>query len=168
MKTYTLLKRCLPSWLTWNLFLFVLLVTSSRGALRDTYSGNFCEFSWKTSKKERSFWEVATQHFFRFFNNFQNSFSVEHFMKAFMCRSLCTICQYTGFPMNRVFPYSVYAKIPLREKSFQIPSFFWSVFSCIRTEYGDLFSPNTGKNGPEKTPYLDTFKQCTGQRKLIF
>ena len=31
-------------------------------------------------------------------------------------------------------------------KSVQIRSFFWS-----------LFSPNTGKNGPEKTPYLDTF-----------
>ena len=43
-------------------------------------------------------------------------------------------------------------------KSVQIPSFFWSVFSRIRTEYGDLlFSPNAGKYGPEKTPYLDTF-----------
>ena len=31
-------------------------------------------------------------------------------------------------------------------KSVQIRSFFWSVFSHIRTEYG-----------PEKTPYLDTF-----------
>ena len=31
-------------------------------------------------------------------------------------------------------------------KSVQIRSFFWSVFSCIRTEYR-----------PEKTPYLDTF-----------
>ena len=31
-------------------------------------------------------------------------------------------------------------------KSVQIQSFFWSVFS-----------PNTGKYGPEKTPYLDTF-----------
>ena len=44
----------------------------------------------------------------------------------------------------------------------QIESFFWTVFSCIRTEYGDLlrksvFSPNTGKYGPEKTLYLDTF-----------
>ena len=29
---------------------------------------------------------------------------------------------------------------------FQIRSFFWSVFS-----------PNTGKYGPEKTSYLDTF-----------
>ena len=37
-------------------------------------------------------------------------------------------------------------------KSVQIRSFFWSVFSCIQTEYGD-----TGKYGPEKTPYLDTF-----------
>ena len=46
-------------------------------------------------------------------------------------------------------------------KSVQIRSFLWSVFSCIRTEYGDLrsklFSPNTGKYRPEKTPYLDTF-----------
>ena len=45
----------------------------------------------------------------------------------------------------------------------KIQSFSWSVFSCIRTEYGDLrskisvFSPNTGKYGPEKTQYLDTF-----------
>ena len=31
-------------------------------------------------------------------------------------------------------------------KSVQIRSYFWSVFSCIRTEYG-----------PEITPYLDTF-----------
>ena len=31
-------------------------------------------------------------------------------------------------------------------KSVQIRSFFWSVFSRTRTEYG-----------PEKTPYLDTF-----------
>ena len=42
--------------------------------------------------------------------------------------------------------------------------FFWSVFSCIWTEYRDLlveiyivFNPNTGKYGPEKTLYLDTF-----------
>ena len=34
-------------------------------------------------------------------------------------------------------------------KSVQIRSFFWSVFSCIRTE--SVFSPNTGKYKPEKT-----------------
>ena len=39
--------------------------------------------------------------------------------------------------------------------SVQIRSFFWSVFSCIWPEC--VFSPNTGKYGPEKTPYLDTF-----------
>ena len=49
-------------------------------------------------------------------------------------------------------------------KTVQIRSFFWAVFSCIRTECGDLlrkspyFSPNTGKYGPEKTLYLDTFQ----------
>ena len=44
-------------------------------------------------------------------------------------------------------------------KSVRIRSFFWSVFSCIRSEYVYLsvFSLNAGKNGPEKTPYLDTF-----------
>ena len=42
-------------------------------------------------------------------------------------------------------------------KSVQIRGFFWSVFSCIWSKYGYLLSPNTGKNGPEKTPYLDTF-----------
>ena len=45
-------------------------------------------------------------------------------------------------------------------KSVQIRSYFWSVFSCIRIEYGpylSVFSPNTGKYGPEITPHLDTF-----------
>ena len=44
-------------------------------------------------------------------------------------------------------------------KNVQIQSFFWFVFSCIRNEYDDffVFSPNTGKCGPEQTPYLDTF-----------
>ena len=47
-------------------------------------------------------------------------------------------------------------------KSVQIQSFFWSVFSCMRTELGDLrnkyvFSRNNGKCGPEKTPYLNAF-----------
>ena len=34
-------------------------------------------------------------------------------------------------------------------KSVQIRSYFWSLFSCIRL--------NTGKYGPEITPYLDAF-----------
>ena len=47
--------------------------------------------------------------------------------------------------------------------SAQIRSFFWSIFSRIRTEYGEILrispysSPNAGKYGPEKPPYLDTF-----------
>ena len=41
-------------------------------------------------------------------------------------------------------------------KSVQIRTFFLSVFSCIRTEYGDLIK-KTDKYGPEITPYLDTF-----------
>ena len=45
--------------------------------------------------------------------------------------------------------------VPLREKR-PNTELFWSVFSCIQTEYGD-----TGKYGPEKTPYLDTFHECS-------
>ena len=48
-------------------------------------------------------------------------------------------------------------------KNVQIRSFFWSVFSRIWTEYGEIWSispyssPNAGKFGLEKTPYLDIF-----------
>ena len=47
-------------------------------------------------------------------------------------------------------------------KSVQIRSFSWSVFSHIRTEYGEILRIPAysfrmrEKNGPEKTPYLDT------------
>ena len=50
----------------------------------------------------------------------------------------------------------------LREKD-PNAELFWSAFSCIRTEYGDLRSniriqsKYTGKCGPEITLYLDTF-----------
>ena len=42
-------------------------------------------------------------------------------------------------------------------KIVQISSYFWSVFSRIRTEYGSVFSQNAAKYGPEITTYLDTF-----------
>ena len=45
-------------------------------------------------------------------------------------------------------------------KSVRIRIFFWSVFSCIRTEIvNSVFSPNTGKYRPDKIPhfYLNTF-----------
>ena len=47
-------------------------------------------------------------------------------------------------------------------KSFRIRSFFWAVFSRIRTEYGEIRSilriqSDAGKYGPEKTQYFDTF-----------
>ena len=61
-------------------------------------------------------------------------------------------------------------------KSVQIRRFFCSVFSRIRTEYGEIlrilslrylsvFSPNAGKYGPEKTPYLDTFHTISNAEK---
>ena len=53
-----------------------------------------------------------------------------------------------------------------------LSSFFWSVFSRIRTEYGEtsylsVFIPNTGKYGSEKTPYLDTFHAMSMFFKLL-
>ena len=42
-------------------------------------------------------------------------------------------------------------------KSFQIRSFFWSVFSCIRTEYGYLL---------RKSLYLVRIQKSTDQKKL--
>ena len=49
-------------------------------------------------------------------------------------------------------------------KSVQIWSFFWSVFSHIRTErtdtsYLSVFSPNVGKYGPEKLRIWTNFTQ---------
>ena len=44
-------------------------------------------------------------------------------------------------------------------KSFQIQGFSWSVFSRIWTQYfvSLRIQSNCGKNGPEKTSYLDIF-----------
>ena len=49
-------------------------------------------------------------------------------------------------------------------KSVQILSYFWSVFFCIQTQYGEMLhiSPHsvriyTEKHGPEITLYLDSF-----------
>ena len=44
-------------------------------------------------------------------------------------------------------------------KSFQIRIFFWSVFSCIWTEYGDL---------PSKSRYSVRIQENTDQKKLRF
>ena len=47
-------------------------------------------------------------------------------------------------------------------KSVQIQSFFWSVFSCIWTEYGEilfisLYSVRMRENTDQKKLYLETF-----------
>ena len=44
-------------------------------------------------------------------------------------------------------------------KSAQIRSFFWFVFSCIRTEYGDLQS---------KSPYTVRIQENADQKKCVF
>ena len=54
-------------------------------------------------------------------------------MSPSMADSLCEKCPNTKFFLVRIF-----------------------LHSCI-TSYLSVFSPNAGKYGPEKTPYLDTF-----------
>ena len=53
-------------------------------------------------------------------------------------------------------------------KSVQIRSFFWSIFSCIRGEYGDLLRKSPylvqmrENKGQKKKPYLHTFHKGDG------
>ena len=47
--------------------------------------------------------------------------------------------------------------LPHCVESVQILSFFWCVFSCIRTKYGDLLS---------KSPYSDRMQENADQKKL--
>ena len=58
---------------------------------------------------------------------------------------------------------------PLREKS---PNTEFFPVRIFRTEYGEylsVFSPNTEKHGPEKTPYLNTFHAVNlTYRKNVF
>ena len=51
-------------------------------------------------------------------------------------------------------------------KSVRIQSYFWSVFSCIRTEYGDLrrFQSEYRKIRTRKTPYLNNFHAVSTSR----
>ena len=42
--------------------------------------------------------------------------------------------------------------------------FFWSIFFCIRTEYGDFSGPYFPVFGPKKIPHLDTFQAVSMNR----
>ena len=74
-------------------------------------------------------------------NNIKNVFSLENIIRV--------IKKWNGEKC----PWRICKRYLHCVKSVEIPSFFWSVFSCIQTKYGD----SLGKYGPEKTPYLDTF-----------
>ena len=63
-----------------------------------------------------------------------------------LIRSLREMCPNTEFFLVRIFPYSNWI---LRD-----------------TSYLSVFSPNAGKYGPEKTPYLDTFHAVDDLKKI--
>ena len=63
-------------------------------------------------------------------------------MLFYVLHLLANGCEAAAEDRTIIYCYEWYSSV----KSVQIWSFFWSVFSCIRAEYG-----------PEKTPYLDTF-----------
>ena len=60
-----------------------------------------------------------------------------------------SLCDWEPSVLNRAFCQCV--------KSVQIRSFFWSLFSCIRTEYGYLWS---------KSPYSVRMQENTDQKHL--
>ena len=53
----------------------------------------------------------------------------------------------------------IFQKLVLREKCPNTEFFLVRIFPAfgLNTEYLSVFSPNAGRYGPEKTPYLDTF-----------
>ena len=53
---------------------------------------------------------------------------------------------------------SISSKVTHRVQTVQMRSFFWSVFSCIRTDYGDLRS---------KSPYSVQKQENADQKKLF-
>ena len=75
----------------------------------------------------------------------------------FVCLFVCFFCFSNTFStfmkihkVALIFTTSRFANHSV--ENVQMRSFFWSVF------YLSVFSPNAGKEGPEKTPYLDTFQ----------
>ena len=70
-------------------------------------------------------------------------------------------------------PAYVFVSIIHWVKNVQIRSYFWSVFSCIRAEYGDFYGINLRiqseyrKIRPEVTPYLDTLHAVIKIARLI-
>ena len=81
--------------------------------------------------------------------------------QKFFCEfwEIFTALAQSGFQQLLLIPHDPFTRRCV--KSVQMWSYFWSVFSCIRTKYRDLqisvFSPNAGNYGPEITPYSDTF-----------
>ena len=61
-------------------------------------------------------------------------------------------------PIEMCIAYEYYI-IQLR-KTCLCSEFFWSIFSCIQTEYGEIRSPNAGKHKPRKLWIQTLFMQC--------
>ena len=101
------------------------------------------------------------------------SFCYVHCVKSIQIRSFFLVCIFlysdwiwrdTLILLDRI--CKKMTRKPLREKCPNTELFLVRIY-CIRTEYGEIlrysdtlfvFSPNTGKYGPEITPYLDTFR----------
>ena len=93
-----------------------------------------------------------------FLLNFKNTLFTEHLWTSAsvfinICSNIYPItCKYDIFLLREKCPYS---------------EFCWSVFSRIRTKYGEVFSPNAGKYGPKKLWIRTLFTNIrTGYIKL--
>ena len=76
---------------------------------------------------------------------------LRYLQTTMILRLLCAKCPSTEFFLVRIFPHSDWIRIGT------IWSFFWSVFSCIWTEYGEIRSIS---------PYSVRMWENTDQKKL--
>ena len=66
-----------------------------------------------------------------------------------MLTSEFSLCKQMKVYLNRVgYLLVIYASEALREKC-PYSELFWSLFWLIDIKYGEIFSPNEGKHGPE-------------------
>ena len=77
-----------------------------------------------------------------------------------MCITSNVTCAFKEVSSTEIGDASIILRISHCIKSVQLQSLFLSVFCRIWTAYGEIrnvFSPNAGKYGTEKTPYFGTF-----------
>ena len=142
-----------------------LKTLAGRNMLGPPLKENFYSFSTATLYKTAAFW---------FFNFLEVTKIAVVSLKSFelhviTCNSCHVICfevsVWTFFSLQK-FIFTLREKCPHTE-FFLVCIFPYSDWIRRDTPYLSVFSPNTGKYGPEKTPYLDICHAVSFPDKLI-